>query len=185
MVERSIPDRRSPCGHPSEHDLPVAVTRRGTTVADRRLGCPIPRPVKSIGGAGAVPSIVPTVKIWTGRPAENDVEAVVRHYFDLVRAGKMPVAEKLVDHTSTRHVLKALWSGSVGASTDEDPVDEVWEHDRSWLGELGLGSFAWGETGSHLYVEITYREQVIDVALGFWVKPVDAGWVISGPSTLW
>lgn len=141
--------------------------------------------MKSIGGAGAVPSIVPTVKIWTGRPAENDVEVVVRHYFDLVRAGKMPVAEKLVDHTSTRHVLKALWSGSVGASTDEDPVDEVWEHDRSWLGELGLGSFAWGETGSHLYVEITYREQVIDVALGFWVKPVDAGWVISGPSTLW
>jgi hypothetical protein len=64
--------------------------------------------------AAAGPSIVPAVKIWTERPAENDVEAVVRHYFDLVRAGKLPVAEKLVDHTSARHVLKALWSGSVG-----------------------------------------------------------------------
>ncbi|RSM59337.1 hypothetical protein DMH03_24255 [Amycolatopsis sp. WAC 01376] len=125
------------------------------------------------------------MKIWTERPAENDVEAVVRHYFGLVRAGKMPVAEKLVDHTSARHVLKALWSGSVGVNTDDDPVPDEWARDMSWLGELGLGSFAWGESGSHLYVEITYREQVIDVALGFWVKPVDTGWVVSGPSTLW
>lgn len=135
--------------------------------------------------AHAPPFIVSTVKIWTERPAENDVEVVVRHYFDLVRAGNLPVAEKLVDHTSARHVLKALWSGSVGANTDDDAEPHDWEHDTSWLDDLGLGSFAWGETGSHLYAEITYRELVIDVALGFWVKPVDGGWVVSGPSTLW
>ncbi|RSN61575.1 hypothetical protein DMH01_18725 [Amycolatopsis sp. WAC 04182] len=125
------------------------------------------------------------MKIWTERPAEHDIEAVVRQYFGLVRAGNMPVAQKLLDHPPARHVLKALWSGSVGANTEGDPAPGEWEHDTAWLDELGLGSCAWSESGSHLYVEITYRERVMDVALGFWVKPVDGGWVVSGPATLW
>lgn len=55
----------------------------------------------------------------------------------------------------------------------------------SWLGELNLADFHGGDTGSHFYVEITYRAQIIEVALSFWVKPVAANWVIAGPGTLW
>ncbi|MEV0535716.1 hypothetical protein [Kitasatospora sp. NPDC050463] len=130
------------------------------------------------------------MKIWTERPARNDVEAVVRRYFSLLRAGRISEAEQLVEHASVRHVLESLWDGSVGASAEADEASGSraageWEQDLSWLGELGLGDFAWGPAGSHPYVEITYRARTIEVALGFWVKPTDAGWVLAGPSTLW
>ena len=130
------------------------------------------------------------MKIWTERPAKTDVEGIVRRYFRLLRAGKVLEAERLVDHPSVRHVLKSLWTGSVGASgdageSDSSPAADVWERDLSWLGELELGDFHWGHTDSGFYVEVTHRGQVIEVSLGFWVKSTDAGWVAAGPSTLW
>lgn len=130
------------------------------------------------------------VKIWTERPARTDAEVVVRRYFSLLRAGRIPEAEQLIDHYPVRHVLKALWTGSVEASADEDeasgsPAADEWEQDLSWLGELDLADFRWGHTGSHVNVEITYRAQMIEVALGFWVRPTDAGWVVTGPATYW
>ncbi|WP_280299793.1 hypothetical protein [Nocardia abscessus] len=129
------------------------------------------------------------MKIWPERPAETVVEAVVRRYFDLLRAGKIPEAEQLVDHTPVRHVLESLWSGSVGASADGEAscrlAADEWEQNLSWLSELDLGDFNWGPTGTHFYVEVIYRARIIEVSLGFWVKPTDAGWVVAGPSTLW
>ncbi|MCC9711472.1 hypothetical protein E4N62_43415 [Streptomyces sp. MNU76] len=142
------------------------------------------------------------------RPAKTDVEAVVRCYFGLLRAGRIPEAEQLIDHHPVRHVLKALWTGSVEASADGDgdgpsggsAHDEDEQHLEtnpemnpemnpdlhvSWLGELDLADFHWGDTGSHVYVEITYRAQIIEVSLGFWVRPTDAGRVVTGPSTYW
>ncbi|WP_406218115.1 hypothetical protein [Streptomyces canus] len=87
-------------------------------------------------------------------------------------------------------MLKSLWAGSVGASADAEeascsPAADAWERDLSWLCELDLGDFNWGRTDSHFYAEVTYRAQVIEVSLGFWIKPTDAGWVVAGPSTLW
>lgn len=130
------------------------------------------------------------VKIWMEHPAKTDIEAVIRHYFSLLRAGSIPEAEQLIEHYPVRHVLKSLWSGSVEASTDEDeasgsPVADGWEQDLSWLGELDLADFHWDPADSHPYVEITYREQKIAVALGFRVKSTDAGWVLAGPATYW
>ncbi|EMD29440.1 hypothetical protein [Amycolatopsis azurea] len=125
------------------------------------------------------------VKIWTEPPAKTDVEGVVRRYFGLLRDGETTEAEQLVDHTSVKHVLKSLWSGAVGASLDTEPAADEWERDLSWLAELALGNFAWNDSRSNLYIEITFREQTIEVALGFWVKPVEGGWVVAGPSTLW
>ncbi|WP_327187234.1 hypothetical protein [Streptomyces sp. NBC_01334] len=130
------------------------------------------------------------MKIWTERPAATDVEAVVRGYFSLLRAGRVLEAERLIDHYPIRHVLKSLWTGSVEASADEDeasgsPVADEWEQDLSWLGELDLADFHWGHTGSHVTVEITYRTQLIEVALGFWVRPTGPGWVVTGPATYW
>ncbi|GHJ93218.1 hypothetical protein SNE510_27370 [Streptomyces sp. NE5-10] len=115
---------------------------------------------------------------------------MIRRYFDLLRAGRIPEAEQLIDHNPVRHVLASLWTGSVEASAEGDeasrsPAADEWEQDLSWLGELDLAEFHWGDTGSHFYVEITYHAQMIEVALSFWVKPVDAGWVIAGPGTLW
>ncbi|MEU6356766.1 hypothetical protein ABZ896_46960 [Streptomyces sp. NPDC047072] len=123
------------------------------------------------------------MRIWTEQPAEADVEAVVRRYFGLLRAGRVSEAEQLIDHHPVRHVLKSLWAGYVEASRGSG-ADE-WERDLSWLGELDLAEFRWGDTGSHVYVGITCRARPIEVALGFWVKPVEAGWVLAGPSTLW
>ncbi|WP_280423837.1 hypothetical protein [Nocardia carnea] len=129
------------------------------------------------------------MKIWTERPAETDVEAVVGRYFGLLRAGKIAEAEQLVDHVPVRHVLESLWKGSVGAGPDDEADCRLaageWEQDLSWLGELVLGDFYWGHTGTHFYVEVIYQEQIIEVSLGFWVKLTDSGWVVAGPSTLW
>ncbi len=87
-------------------------------------------------------------------------------------------------------MLKSLWTGSVRASADEDeasysPAADDWEQDSSWLRELDLADFHWGHEDSGCYVEITYRARIIEVSLSFWVKPTDAGWVVSGPATLW
>ena len=117
--------------------------------------------------------------IWNERPAKTEVEAVVRRYFDLLRTEQVAEAEQLVDHTPVRHVLKSLRTGSVGAS------GEAWDGDLSWLGDLNLGDFHWGDSGSHVDVEVIYRAQIIEVSLGFWVKLTDTGWVVAGPSTLW
>ncbi|MFF7389456.1 hypothetical protein ACFZAE_13565 [Streptomyces scabiei] len=142
------------------------------------------------------------MRIWMERPGRTDIEAVVRCYFSLLRAGRIPEAEQLIDHHPVRHVLKALWTGSVGASADgdepsgspaaDDDEREVDpdpdldpDRDLSWLGELDLADFHWGDTGSHVYVEIAYRARIIEVSLGFWVRPTDAGWVVTGPSTYW
>lgn len=130
------------------------------------------------------------MKIWTERPTKTDAEVVVRRYFSLLRAGRIPEAEQVIDHYPVRHVLKSLWTGSVEASADEDeasgsPAADEWEQDLSWLGELDLADFHWGHTGTHVNVEITYRAQTIEVALGFWVRPTDAGWVVAGPATYW
>ncbi|MFB7935627.1 hypothetical protein [Streptomyces sp. NPDC056049] len=130
------------------------------------------------------------MRIWTEHPAEADVEAVVRCYFGLLRAGRISEAEQLVDHSAVRHVLTSLWTGSVEAGADgeeagTDSAGDGWEQDLSWLGDLDLADFHWGETGSHCSVEILYRARIIEVALSFWVKPVEAGWVIAGPGTLW
>lgn len=130
------------------------------------------------------------MKIWTEHPAKTDVEVVVRRHFGLLRARRISEAEQLIEHCPVRHLLKSLWTESVGASADEDeasggPVGDAWEQDLSWLGELDLADFHWGPTGSHLYVEIAHRARIIEVALGFWVKPTDAGWVVAGPATYW
>ncbi|MFD0399278.1 hypothetical protein ACFVHI_14510 [Kitasatospora sp. NPDC127121] len=136
------------------------------------------------------------MEIWTERPAKADVEAVVCRYFSLLRTERIPEAVELVDHTSVRHVLKSLWAGSVEANTDEDadedkdetngsPAADEWDQDLSWLRELDLADFHWGHEGTGFYVEITYRARIIEVSLSFWVKPTDAGWVLSGPATLW
>ncbi|MEE1745256.1 hypothetical protein ACFYNF_38350 [Streptomyces sp. NPDC006641] len=130
------------------------------------------------------------MKIWTEHPAETDVEAVVHGYVSLVRAGRIPEAEQLIDDHPVRHVLKSLWTGSGEASADEDeasgsPAADEWEQDLSWLGELNLADFHWGHTGSNFYVEITYRAQVVEVALGFRTRPTDAGRVLTGPATYW
>ncbi|MDQ1065479.1 hypothetical protein [Streptomyces canus] len=126
------------------------------------------------------------MKTWTERPAKTDVEAAMCHYLGLLRAGKILEAEQLVDHPPVRHVLKSLWDGSIaaGAASGGLAVD-AWERDLSWLSELDVADFHWGDTGSHVYAELTYRAQMIEVALGFWVKATDAGWVVAGPSTLW
>ncbi|WP_230193989.1 hypothetical protein [Streptomyces coriariae] len=130
------------------------------------------------------------LKIWTERPAKTDAEVVVRRYFSLLRAGRIPEAEQVIDHYPVRQVLKSLWNGSVEASADGDeasgsPAADEWEQDLSWLGELDLADFHRGHTGSHVNVEITYRAKMIEVALGFWVRPTDAGWVVAGPATAW
>ncbi|MGW7294961.1 hypothetical protein ACWGIB_21530 [Streptomyces xiamenensis] len=130
------------------------------------------------------------MKTWTEYPATADVEALVRRYFGLLRAGQIPEAEQLIDHYPVRHVLKSLWTGSVEMSADEDeasggPAAGEWERDLSWLGELDLADFHWGYTGSHVNVDITCRAQIIEVALGFRIKPTDAGWVVAGPATYW
>ncbi|PZT73814.1 MULTISPECIES: hypothetical protein [unclassified Streptomyces] len=130
------------------------------------------------------------MRIWTEHPAKADVETVVRRYFSLLRAGRIPDAEQLIDHHPVHHVLKSLWTGSVEASPDGDeasgsPPADGWEQDLSWLGELNLADFHWGRTGSHGYVEITYHAQIIEVTLGFRVRPTDTGWVITGPATYW
>ncbi|PJN28048.1 hypothetical protein [Kitasatospora sp. CB02891] len=130
------------------------------------------------------------MRTWTEPPAKTDVEAEVRRYFGLLRAGRIPEAEQLVEHPPVRHVLKSLRAASVGAGPDADgagggPADGEWEQDLSWLGELELAGFHWGPAGSHFYVEVAHRARTLEVALGFWVKPVDAGWVVGGPSTLW
>ncbi|MCX5265864.1 hypothetical protein [Streptomyces sp. NBC_00199] len=130
------------------------------------------------------------MRIWTEHPAKADVESVVRRYFSLLQAGRIPEAEQLIDHHPVRHVLRSLWTGSVEASADGDgvtgsPAADEWEQDLSWLGELHPADFHWYDIGSGVYVEITYRGQIIEVALSFWVKPVEAGWVVAGPATLW
>ena len=113
---------------------------------------------------------------------------MVRDYFGLLRAGQVDEAVQLVDHTPVPHVLRSLWKGSVGTTLDAElggglPAD-AWSIDLSWLGELELGDFSWGDN-DHFYVEIVYRAQVSELSLGFWVKPVDDSWAVSGPSTLW
>ncbi|MGW3288581.1 hypothetical protein ACWDR3_28475 [Streptomyces sp. NPDC001002] len=79
------------------------------------------------------------MKVWTESPAKSDIEAVVRGYFNLLRAGRIPEAEQ----------------------------------------------FNWGYTDSSLGVEISYRGHIIEVSLGFRVRPTDAGWVLTGPATYW
>lgn len=125
------------------------------------------------------------MRIWTERPGRTDAEAVLRNYFGLLRAGRISAAEQLIDHYLVRHVLKSLWTASVDASTDEEFAADEWERDLSWLGELDLSDFSWSYTDSHVGIEIAYRARIVDVELSFWVKPTDAGWVLSGPATYW
>ncbi|MEU0949690.1 hypothetical protein ABZ379_44585 [Streptomyces canus] len=130
------------------------------------------------------------MRIWTEHPAKADVEAVVRRWFSLLRAERIPEAEQLIDHHPVRHVLKSLWAASAEAKAGADeagsgPAGDEWEQDLSWLGELDLADFHWDRTESHVYVEITCRAQPIEVALGFWVRSTDVGWVVTGPATYW
>lgn len=125
------------------------------------------------------------MRVWTELPGRTDVEAVLRTYFGLLRAGRIPEAEQLVDHYPVRHVLDALWTASVEAGTDEESAADEWERDLSWLGELDLAGFRWSCTDSHGSIEIAYHARIIEVALGFWIKPTDAGWVLAGPATYW
>ncbi|MEV8329709.1 hypothetical protein [Streptomyces niveus] len=125
------------------------------------------------------------MKIWTELPGRADVEAVLRTYFSLLRAGRISEAGQLVDHYPVRHVLKSLWTASVAASTDEEFAADEWERDLSWLGELELSDFGWSYTDSHVGIKIAYLARIVDVELSFWVKPTDAGWVLSGPATYW
>ncbi|WP_329145942.1 hypothetical protein OG275_16390 [Streptomyces niveus] len=125
------------------------------------------------------------MRVWTELPGRTDVEAVLRNYFSLLRAGRISEAGQLVDHCPVRHVLKSLWTASVDAGTDEDFAADEWERDLSWLGELALSDLRWSYTDSHVSIEISYRARILEVELSFWVKPTDAGWILSGPATYW
>lgn len=125
------------------------------------------------------------MRIWTELPGRTEVEAVLRNYFSLLRSGRISEAEQLVDHYPVRHVLKSLWTASVDAGTDEDFAADEWERDLSWLGELALSDLRWSYTDSHVSIEISYRARTLEVELSFWVKPTDAGWILSGPATYW
>ncbi|MDT0566270.1 hypothetical protein RM704_02045 [Streptomyces sp. DSM 3412] len=47
--------------------------------------------------SGVTDSCDLAVKLWTERPAHTDVEAVVRRYVSLLRAGRIPEADQLID----------------------------------------------------------------------------------------
>ncbi|WP_370943676.1 hypothetical protein AB5J62_31785 [Amycolatopsis sp. cg5] len=129
------------------------------------------------------------MKIWTELPTATDVEAAIRHYFELLQAEKFTEAEQFVYWSSVRHVVSKLWEGSVYADGVVDGEDggvdyDDWEKDLSWLRELALAKFVWnGDHGA--YVEIGYHARTLEVALSFRVVHTDDGWVLAGPATLW
>ncbi|XVU20914.1 hypothetical protein ACQPZJ_26980 [Actinoplanes sp. CA-054009] len=126
------------------------------------------------------------MKTWSERPSAAEVESVVRGYVGLVRAGRVADAARLVDHASTRHVLASLWRAAADAGDPIRSLEDGWQQDLSWLGEVDITEdIRWGETGSHLCVDVTYRGMVTELELSFWVKPTASGWVIAGPATLW
>lgn len=68
----------------------------------------------------------------------------------------------------TAHPAKTdVEAGASGLEVSRSPAADEWERDLSWLGELDLADFYWGDTGSHLYVEITCHAQTIEVASSF------------------
>ena len=86
------------------------------------------------------------------------------------------------------HVLKALWSESIGAhddGTDRRVAAGEWKHDLSWLGGLEIADVTWSITGVNPWVSINYRGRLLDVALAFHVVETDEGWTLRGPATYW
>ena len=86
------------------------------------------------------------------------------------------MAEDLAENLGRFSLFSDLGRPQLEAIADTD-----WER---WYSD-GERVLRRGMTGSGFYVEVTYRAQVIEVSLGFWIKPTDAGWLVAGPSTLW
>ncbi|GAA2796317.1 hypothetical protein GCM10010452_25770 [Crossiella cryophila] len=114
----------------------------------------------------------------------------MRRYVGHLQAEEFVAAAEIVDcdQKQIRHVVNALWRGSVEADSlkyqEEDDLDP-WDEDFSWLRELQLQEPTWNPGHGHVWVAFTYRGRKLEVELAFWFQQTDAGWILNPPGTYW
>ena len=131
---------------------------------------------------------------WDQPPAKAEVEASLKSFFDLLRSGQLDQAEAAVAHAEDdwESQLWSLWQDTYLVDLedyDEEVADDsfegrLWRSDLKWLRDLGIDeTFHWDEEGEHvdpegehLFVNLTYKGEILDVSGDFRVAQVDGAY---------
>ncbi len=132
------------------------------------------------------------MKKWNQPPIKVDVEAELKKFFALLQEGKLDAAEATVAHHSNdwESQIWSLWQDTyliyleeLGKDVEDDSFEgKGWLKDLSWLKDLGIEkTFHWdteGECvnaeGDHLFINLTYRGEILDVSGVFQVVKEDS-----------
>jgi hypothetical protein len=125
------------------------------------------------------------MKTWEQPPSKAEVEAELKRFFELLRNGDLEAAGAAVAHHSDDwdSQIWSLWQDTyliyleeLDQEVEDDSFEgKAWLNDLSWIKDLGIDeTFRWDEEedvvnpeGEHLFVNLTYKGEVLDVSGDF------------------
>jgi len=134
------------------------------------------------------------MKVWNEAPSKQDVEALIRTFFEKLQAGSLNDAGNMVTH------LFEDWDASVFTLWEETyqiheiPEDDSFEGNEwkqaAWLADLKIaGAMEWQratevdaspvEDGDRIYVGLMYRDEVINHVGEFVITQSDGGFGVA------
>ncbi len=134
------------------------------------------------------------MKKWNEPPAKVEIETELKGFFSLLQGGKLDEAKAAVAHHSDDwdSQIWSIWQDTyliyleeLDQEVDDDSFEgKGWLSDLSWLSDLGIdGTFHWDDDGDHvnpegehLFVNLTFKGEVLDVSGDFRVVRDDGGY---------
>ncbi len=134
------------------------------------------------------------MKKWDQPPTKAEVESEVKAFFSLLQSGKLDEAKAAVAHQfdDWESQVWSIWQDTyliyleeLDQEVDDDTLEgKVWCNDLSWLNDLEIeNTFHWDDEGDrvdaegeHLFVNLIYKGEVVDVSGDFRVVKEDDGY---------
>ncbi|MVT09302.1 hypothetical protein [Chitinophaga tropicalis] len=123
------------------------------------------------------------MKIWKEQPANQEVEAVIAEYFQLLQNGKLDEATELIssEYDDWLDSLFVVWQDHY--LIHEIPKDssfdgKEWLNDLSWLKDLTIKPEMEWINDKYVWADFIYRDEPSGYVGEFCVKQIDEGYTV-------
>lgn len=123
------------------------------------------------------------MKIWKEKPANQEVEAVITEYFQLLQNGKLDDATELIgsEYDDWLDSLFVVWEDHY--LIHEIPKDssfdgKEWLNDLTWLKDLTIKPEMEWINDAYVWADFIYRGEPSGYVGEFCVKQIDGGYTV-------
>lgn len=129
------------------------------------------------------------MKKWKQKPANKEVEKLIKEFFRLLQQGNLDQAKNLINHRydDWDSQIWSIWQDTyliyledLNQEAEDDTFEgNLWKNDLNWLKKIEIeDKFHWDGDNS-LFVNIIYENVVTDVSADFSLEQNEAGYILT------